>query len=67
MIELYTLLGFMIVAALIAIELKDHKGRATPEQLEWLDHLKAEGWLTGVCRTFDHARMLVDAAQRRRR
>jgi hypothetical protein len=50
----------------IAIEMKSHVGRPTPEQRAWIAHLESVGWLCGVCRTFDAARVLVDAARRRR-
>ena len=35
----------------VAIELKRQKGgRVTPEQIAWLEDLKARGWAVAVCR-----------------
>lgn len=36
-----------------ACELKAPKGRCTPEQSDFLDKSKADGWLTGVCFSLD--------------
>lgn len=36
-----------------ACELKAPKGRCTPEQTDYLDKAKSDGWLTGVCFSLD--------------
>ena len=33
----------------IVIEMKVGKGKLTPEQVEWLAHYQAEGWIAVVC------------------
>lgn len=40
----------------LAIELKSATGRPTPEQLDWLDWLAAQGWQAVVCKGFDAAK-----------
>lgn len=37
----------------LAIELKSPTGRVSPEQQEWLDAFKADGYLVGVSRTLE--------------
>lgn len=48
----------------LAMELKAPKGRVTPEQVEWLEMLAEEGWLTSVCVGLDAAIATVDAYMR---
>lgn len=45
----------------LAVELKAAKGRPTPEQLAWLDHLGSIGWMAVVCTGFDAARDTFEA------
>lgn len=44
----------------LAIELKAEGGRASPNQLAWLDRLKAAGFLTAVCFGLDEARRTIE-------
>lgn len=43
----------------IALEFKSAVGRMSPEQDEWADHLKANGWLVLMVRSADAARAAV--------
>ena len=45
----------------LAVELKAGKGKPTPEQLAWLDHMASIGWMAAVCTGFDAARETLDA------
>jgi hypothetical protein len=44
----------------LAIELKVGKGKATPEQLEWLSRLQKEGWLTMLTNDIDDLQNAVE-------
>jgi hypothetical protein len=46
------------IAQFVAIEVKD-RGRATPEQLTWLDAVTRAGGLAGVARSPDDARTIL--------
>ena len=41
------------------VEMKNGKGRPTPEQLDWIDYLNAMGYCAIVCRGFDEAREAI--------
>ena len=43
----------------LALEFKSATGRMGPEQDEWADHLKANGWLVLMVRSADAARAAV--------
>lgn len=43
----------------IAIEVKTGKGRATPEQQRFIEHVRKAGGLAGIARTIDEAIRLV--------
>jgi len=47
------------VAVFVAIEVKD-RARATPEQLRFIEVVRAAGGLAGVARTVDQARAILD-------
>jgi len=42
-----------------AIELKIKPNRPTPEQLNFMNHLKNEGWYTAVCYDMDEAEKII--------
>lgn len=44
----------------LAVELKAAKGKPTPEQIQWLDHMARTGWMAVVCTGFDAARETFD-------
>lgn len=44
----------------LAIELKVGYNKPTPEQLEWLETLKKNGWLTSWTNSFDEAKSIID-------
>lgn len=48
------------LAVFVAIEVKD-KGRATPEQLAFIDAVRKAGGLAGVARNIDEAQAIIDA------
>lgn len=39
----------------LAIELKTETGRPSPEQREWLAHLRGQGWRAEVCKGWEQA------------
>lgn len=41
------------------IELKKEKGRATPEQYDWLEYLTENGYFAILCRGFDEAKLAI--------
>lgn len=44
-----------------ACELKAPKGRCTPEQTDYLEEAKSDGWLTGVCFSLDEFVVMAQA------
>ena len=40
----------------LVIEMKSDTGRLSPEQTEWIEHYKEQGWTTHVCRSAEEAR-----------
>ena len=53
------------VGVWLGIEVKSPTGRVRPEQAAWLAAGAARGMVTGVARSADDARALVDAARAR--
>ncbi len=51
----------------VAVELKVGKANPTPKQRKWLARLKADGWLVGVCRTFEEFRAFTACIEKGRR
>lgn len=47
---------------LVAIELKAAKGRETPAQIGWLDHLLACGWRADTCRSLREVEAFLSMA-----
>ena len=47
------------VAVFTAVEVKAPKGRPTPEQTAFLDHVTAAGGLAGIARSVDDARAIL--------
>ena len=47
-------------AAGVAIELKFGRNKTTKEQEQWLDELRARGWITAVCYSIDEVRSLLE-------
>lgn len=43
----------------LVIEMKSDIGRTSDKQDEWLDHFKAQGWQTNVCRSAEEARQVI--------
>jgi len=48
----------------LAIEVKRPGEKPTPEQSAWLEAMKAQGWITGVCTSPEEAMGLVERARR---
>lgn len=43
----------------LVIEMKSAKGTTSPEQKEWLEHFKIQGWIVAVARSAQEARKEV--------
>lgn len=46
-----------------AIEVKTAKGKATKEQINFINHVRAQGGLAGIARSVDDARGIINAAK----
>lgn len=44
----------------LAIEVKDHKGKVTTEQKNYIDFINKNGGIAGVCRNLDDLKKLLD-------
>jgi hypothetical protein len=44
----------------LAIELKIKPNKPTPEQLNFMERLRNQNWVTGICYTFDEAKLAID-------
>lgn len=44
----------------LAIEMKSQKGRATPEQKEWIARLNNLGYRAEICKGFNEAKACID-------
>lgn len=54
------------VAVFVAVEVKSERGRPTPEQTAFLEHVTAAGGLAGIARSVEDAEMILrktDAAE----
>ena len=47
------------VAQFVALEVKSERGRPTPQQVQFLDHIQAAGGCAGITRCVDDARTLL--------
>lgn len=47
------------VAQFVAIEVKSERGRPTPQQVQFLNHIQAAGGCAGITRSVDDARMML--------
>jgi hypothetical protein len=47
------------VAQFVAIEVKSERGRATPQQVQFLNHIQAAGGCAGIARSVDEAQSLL--------
>lgn len=45
----------------IAVELKIKPNKPNPEQLDFQEQLRRQGWITKVCYTFDEAKFEIDS------
>jgi len=48
------------IAVFAAVEVKAERGRPTPQQTAWLEHVTAAGGLAGIARSVDDARSILD-------
>lgn len=46
-----------------AIEVKTPKGKATKEQINFINHVRAQGGLAGIARSVEDARGIINAAK----
>jgi hypothetical protein len=47
------------VAIFTAVEVKAERGRATPQQTAWLEHVRSAGGRAGIARSVDDARCII--------
>lgn len=47
------------VAIFAAIEVKTHKGRATPKQRAFIEHIRNAGGIAGIARSVDEAKNIL--------
>ena len=52
------------VAVFAAVEVKSERGRPTPEQTSFLEHITAAGGLAGIARSVEDAQRLLAGPQR---
>lgn len=62
----YSDLFFCVNGMLVAVELKDDTGKASTEQLKFIEEIRSCGGVGGVCRTVADVVALVEEAKRRR-
>jgi hypothetical protein len=43
----------------LVFEMKVQPNRPTKEQREWLEHLRSEGWWTGVAYSYEEAKLYI--------